>query len=102
MGLLQEQLKKVWINFRERGIKEAYNYAYFRNLFKVHNHFIARLINWWAPYPPYVEIEISTYCNLKCLMCEHTYWNEPGKNMTYDQFLHIMKRYPAAPVLSPR
>lgn len=94
MGLLQEQFKKVWINFRERGIKEACNYAYFRCLFKVHNHFIARLINWWAPYPPYVEIEISTYCNLKCLMCEHTYWNEPGKNMTYEQFLHIMQMFP--------
>ncbi len=94
MGLLKEQAYKVWINYKERGLKEAYNYAYFRYLFKVHNHFIARLISWLAPYPPYVEIEISTYCNLKCLMCEHTYWHEKGKNMPYEQFLHIMNQFP--------
>lgn len=94
MGLIKEQLKKIWINYKERGFREAYNYACFRYLFSVHNHFIARLISLWAPYPPYIEIEISTCCNLKCLMCEHTYWDEPGKNMTYEQFLHIMKIFP--------
>lgn len=94
MGLVQEQLRKVWINYKERGFKEAYNYVFFRNLFKVHNKFIADLINIWSPYPPYVEIEISTYCNLKCLMCEHTYWHEPNKNMKFDQFLHIMNQFP--------
>ena len=47
-----------------------------------------------APYPREIEIEATTCCNLRCRMCEHTYWNEPSRNMTYDQFLHIMRMFP--------
>lgn len=94
MGVIKEQLEKVWTNYKERGFREAYNFAYYRYLFSVHNHFIAGLINRLAPYPPYIELEISTYCNLKCLMCEHTYWKQPAQNMTYDQFLYIMRMFP--------
>jgi len=94
MKVIKEQLRKVWINFKERGFKEAYNFAFYRYFFSVHNHFVAGLINRLAPYPPYIEVEISTYCNLKCLMCEHTYWKHPSKNMTYEQFLHIMNSFP--------
>jgi len=46
------------------------------------------------PYPWCLEIETSTACNLKCVMCEHTYWNEPPKFMTFDQFKHIVDQFP--------
>jgi len=94
MGVVKEQFEKVLIHLKERGIKEAYNFAYYRYFFSVHNHFIAKLINIIAPYPPHIEVEITTKCNLRCLMCEHTYWNEPGKNMTFDQFVHIVDQFP--------
>lgn len=40
-------------------------------------------------FPPFLEIEPTTVCNFKCVCCEHTYWNEPSKNMTFEQFKKI-------------
>jgi MoaA/NifB/PqqE/SkfB family radical SAM enzyme len=47
-----------------------------------------------AGYPKQIEIEVTTACNLKCVICEHTYWKEKAQNMTYGQFLQIMKQFP--------
>jgi MoaA/NifB/PqqE/SkfB family radical SAM enzyme len=46
------------------------------------------------PYPWCIEVETSTACNLKCIICEHTYWHEPPKFMTFDQFKHIVDQFP--------
>lgn len=40
-------------------------------------------------FPPFLEIEPTTVCNLRCVCCEHTYWKEPSKNMTFEQFKKI-------------
>ncbi len=40
-------------------------------------------------FPPFLEIESTTVCNLKCVCCEHTYWKEPSKNMSFEQFKKI-------------
>ena len=40
-------------------------------------------------FPPFLEIEPTTACNLKCVCCEHTYWKESPKNMTFGQFKKI-------------
>lgn len=40
-------------------------------------------------FPPFLEIEPTTSCNLRCICCEHTYWKEPPKNMTFEQFKKI-------------
>lgn len=40
-------------------------------------------------FPPFLEIEPSTVCNFKCVCCEHTYWKEPPKNMSFAQFKKI-------------
>ena len=40
-------------------------------------------------FPPFLEIEPSTICNFKCICCEHTYWKEPSKNMSFAQFKKI-------------
>lgn len=40
-------------------------------------------------FPPFLEIEPTTVCNFKCVCCEHTYWKEPSKNMTFEQFKKI-------------
>ena len=40
-------------------------------------------------FPPFLEIEPTTICNFKCVCCEHTYWKEPSKNMTFEQFKKI-------------
>ena len=40
-------------------------------------------------FPPFLEIEPTTACNFRCICCEHTYWKEKAKNMTFEQFKKI-------------
>ena len=47
-----------------------------------------------APYPKQIELEVTTACNLKCSFCEHTYWKEKARHLSYEQFLHIMEMFP--------
>lgn len=44
-------------------------------------------------FPPFLEIEPTTICNFKCICCEHTYWKEPPKNMTFEQFKKIIDNF---------
>lgn len=46
------------------------------------------------PYPWCIEIETSTACNLKCIFCEHSYWQEKPRFMTFEQFKHIVDQFP--------
>lgn len=52
------------------------------------------LLNRLAPYPTGIEIEVTTKCGLKCIMCEHTYWDEPARDMTWEQFTSIIDQFP--------
>ncbi len=47
-----------------------------------------------AIYPRNVEFEITSRCDKKCLFCEHTYWNEPKWDLTYDNMIHITSQFP--------
>ena len=48
-----------------------------------------------APLPFKVEIEHTTVCNKRCIMCEHTYWkNEPSYTMTLEQLKGILDKFP--------
>ena len=44
-------------------------------------------------FPPFLEIEPTTICNFRCKTCEHTYWKEPSRNMTFDQFKYIFDQF---------
>lgn len=45
-------------------------------------------------YPPYIEVETTTRCNLRCLLCENRYWNEPKRDMTFDEYKMIVDQFP--------
>jgi MoaA/NifB/PqqE/SkfB family radical SAM enzyme len=47
-----------------------------------------------GPYPKQLELEVTTACNLRCIMCEHTYWTEKPRHMTFEQFKHIVDQFP--------
>lgn len=47
-----------------------------------------------APYPRFVEIEITTRCNKKCILCEHTYWREPAEDLTFENFKKLVDQIP--------
>ena len=44
-------------------------------------------------FPPFLEIEPTTVCNFCCIICEHSYWCEPSKNMTFNEFKHIFNQF---------
>ena len=94
MSVLKEQVYTLWANLVEQGPRMAYNYAVFRAFYGVHSKPIAWLLNRYAPYPPYVEVEITTACDLRCTMCEHTYWSEPSVMMPYERLVHILDQFP--------
>ncbi|MFH1663405.1 MAG: radical SAM protein [archaeon] len=40
--------------------------------------------------PTALQIEITTACNLKCTMCEHSFMQEIGKNLNFSEFKKII------------
>ena len=46
-----------------------------------------------VPYPKYIEIEITSRCNKRCIICEHTWWHEPSRDLTYEEFDHLTSQF---------
>lgn len=88
--------KMLYILFllKTKGLAYSLNYIHFKLFYYTENPFLAKLLHWLDPYPPYIEIETTTACNLRCLICEHTYWQEKNINMSYDQFKSILDQFP--------
>ncbi|MCK5628450.1 radical SAM protein, partial [Candidatus Bathyarchaeota archaeon] len=81
---------------REKGLRYTYNiihFGFFWGWIRNHSNLI-KMLNWFAPYPSYIEIEVTTKCNLKCIMCEHTYWNETDRDMSFEDFKGIIDQFP--------
>ena len=50
-----------------------------------------------APFPRYVEIEVTTICDKDCVFCEHTHWPldaQERRNLKYEEFVHIVDQFP--------
>lgn len=47
-----------------------------------------------TPYPRTIEIEVTTRCHLKCIICEHTYWDVPARDMSFEEFKKIIDQFP--------
>lgn len=47
-----------------------------------------------APYPLNIEIEVTTRCNKRCILCEHTHWNEPSVDLSFKEFKKIIDQFP--------
>lgn len=88
------KIRRLIFLSRKKGLKYAYNYAHLHILFGAKNPLLIKLLYWLSPYPPYLEIEVTTKCNLRCLMCEHTYWSEPGRDMNLEEFKEIVDQFP--------
>ncbi|MDO9464745.1 MAG: radical SAM protein [bacterium] len=79
---------------RRKGVKYTYNYYHFLTFWGRRNDFKRKLLYSLSPYPSYIEIEVTTRCNLRCIMCEHTYWNEPNRDMSFQEFKQIVDQFP--------
>jgi MoaA/NifB/PqqE/SkfB family radical SAM enzyme len=48
-----------------------------------------------GPLPQYVEIEVTTICPRKCIMCEHTYWkDQEERHLSFAEFRFILSQFP--------
>lgn len=48
-------------------------------------------------FPPFLEIEPTTYCGYRCVCCEHSYWSEKNKNMDFDTFKTVFDGFGSHP-----
>ncbi|UCD20848.1 MAG: SPASM domain-containing protein [archaeon] len=51
-------------------------------------------VNNFVPMPSTFEIEVSNKCNKKCVICEHTYWKEPSRDVTFEEFKELVDQFP--------
>jgi len=80
--------------YQKKGLKWTYNWTHFRTLYWTQNPELIRFLYKKKMQAHYMEIEVSTVCNLKCSMCEHTYWKEKSKNMSFKDFKKIVDQFP--------
>ncbi len=109
--LLAMLLKMAWAykrtliySLKKGGIKAAINFVYIKTFVPVGEgggaaafFIIGPLIKRFprlAPYPRNIEIEVTTVCNRKCIICEHTYWKEKSRHLSLEEFKHIADQFP--------
>lgn len=90
---------KLLSNFILAGrFRELYNMFYIYPLWW-NKKIAAFLLNKFFPrlgidlFPPFLEIEPTTICNLRCICCEHTFWKEPSRNISFEQFKEIFDSF---------
>ena len=88
------KIRRIIFLLRKKGWRYAWNLIHFNLFFGTKNPLVLKLLYWLEPYPSYLEIETTTRCNLKCIMCEHTYWKEQNRDMTFEQFKYIVDQFP--------
>lgn len=90
---------QVWRIFRMARYKGLfYTLAYIKTLaFYNSNFFYEKILSKFPPdifYPRFIEVEVTTRCPLKCIMCEHTFWQEKSQDMTLAQLKGIVEQFP--------
>lgn len=94
-------IKYLW---EKKGLRAAYNFIFVKLFVRGEDCGISiqdplwKRFPWLAPFPWMFEIEVTTFCNLKCVMCEHTHWakTEPSlnKNLPFHNFKNIIDQVP--------
>lgn len=46
------------------------------------------------PLPRSADIEVTTKCNLQCVMCQRTYWTRPSVDMPYELYRRCIRQIP--------
>jgi len=81
----------VW---SELGYKRAYNLLHLFTFYMSRNPDIIKTLYRLEPYPSYVEMEVTQKCPLRCVFCEHTYWDEGYDELSFKNFKYAMDQFP--------
>ncbi len=57
-------------------------------------HPLYRRFSELPPYPREIEVEVTTKCHLRCIICERTYWDEPSRDLSFKEFKYIIDQFP--------
>ncbi|MFA5858335.1 MAG: radical SAM protein [Elusimicrobiota bacterium] len=99
-----EYIRTYFYILRVRGLKQAYSFFYTKffvpagegagaGIYFLLNPIVRRFPR-LVPRPRYVEIEVTTICPRKCIMCEHTYWkDQEERHLSLDEFKHIVNEF---------
>jgi len=83
---------------KERGksLRWMYNLSHFGAFWMTRDPQLLDLMYRNEMYPSYIEIELTNKCPYKCVHCERTHWGDDIelRNMTWDEFLLIMRSFP--------
>ena len=97
-GLAYSRLRYVIDLIRKGQWKRAYNHLWValftRDAGIALQDTIYRFVPFIRPYPEAIEVEVTTRCHLRCTMCEHTYWKEPSRDMSFDEFKRVIDQFP--------
>lgn len=97
MRTLATRLKRLFYMITDKGFRYTLQFLFMActyNVDFIRIIFLVKLYPWFVFYPRYIELEVTTKCNLKCIMCEHTYWDEPSRDLTLEQFKNIVNQFP--------
>lgn len=97
--------RTMWFLLRKRGIKALLSFLYVKIFVPAGEghggafYFLAgpiiRKFPSLASYPKYVEIEVTTKCPYRCIICEHTYWkDQEERHLSFEEFKHIIDQFP--------
>lgn len=87
-------LKYLRFLLKTKGFRYTYNFLHYNIFWGLRTPFLIKLIQSLESYPSYIEVEVTTRCNLKCIICERTYWDEPNRDMSFEEFKYIIDQFP--------
>jgi len=92
--------RTIWFLFKKRGLREALDFILMKLLvsdeggeFSILDP-LFRMKPGILKYPYKVEVEHTTICNKKCILCEHTYWKEKSEALSFKEFRKIVDQFP--------
>lgn len=91
------RLRRIGYMLGEKGLPYTWNYLFLASTYNndiIRDIFLTKLYPMFVFYPRYIEVEVTTRCNLRCTMCEHTYWREKGLDMSLEQFKRVVDQFP--------
>ena len=94
---IRTRLRRIGYMLRERGLSHTWKYVFMAATYNndlIRDIFLNKLYPHFVFYPRYIEVEVTTRCDLRCTMCEHTYWKEKAADMSLEQFKRILDQFP--------
>lgn len=108
--MLWKHRRTVAFLWKKRKFKQLRNFIYItyfilgegvgKNILAPVWKFFPQLV----PFPRDIEVEVTTKCYLKCIMCEHTYWKDKSylnQDLTFEQFKAIVDSIPTLKYINP-